>query len=369
MKNFKYWNNLHRNEQLEEFSTDRVGLLWLKLKSIIRVELVKGFLNFSGYTINTKKQNENFPVLFELLTEDIDKSHKLLDQYIKQISNEQIVNTNISQLVSELYKLKNFEWGGDYQNSLDKYLVSRYVKVKNPSFDYLMSKFETEINPAVQGYVLNSWYNYWSSVLIENIFKSHSAVLPTVGKIKNVDFFINDIPFDLKVTYLPTEYIRQKRKEKGLSVELTFLKQKAKDVKIDFDKKAKPNDIFYEITEKMKDRNDALCKQTLQKLKSEKVEILQETQANQKILAKWLYENQGEMRFGSENRLFLVLVDTDDFNNSWKLKRNIDLLKPTIENYLDNFNRKSISDLRVSFEFRGKPHSFTAFADVIFVVK
>jgi hypothetical protein len=293
----------------------------------------------------------------------------LLDEYIKTISNQQIANVDIQQLVSELYKLKNFGWGGDYQNSLDKYLVSRYVKVQNPSFDYLMSKFETEINPAVQGYVLNSWYNYWSSVLIENIIKSHSAVLPTVGQIKSVDFFINDIPFDLKVTYLPAEYIKQKRKEKGYPVELTFLKQKAKEANIAYDKNAKPADIFHEITEKMKDRADDLCKQTLQTLKSEKIEILKETQENPKLLAKWLYENQGEMRFGSENRLFLVLVDTDDFNNSWKLKRNIDLLKPTIVSYLDNFKNKKISDLQVDFEFKGKPHGFSALADVIFVVK
>jgi len=74
------------------------------------------------------------------------------------------------------------------------------------------------------------------------------------------------------------------------------------------------------------------------------------------------------MRFGSENRLFLVLVDTDDFNNSWKLKRNIDLLKPTIVSYLDNFSKKT-NDLQVYFEFKGKPHGFSALADVIFVIK
>jgi hypothetical protein len=112
-----------------------------------------------------------------------------------------------------------------------------------------------------------------------------------------------------------------------------------------------------------------LCRETLQTLKNEKIEILQETQANPKMLAKWLYENQGEMRFGSENRLFLVLVDTNDFNNSWKLKRSIDLLKPTIVSYLDNFKNKKLDDLRVDFEFKGKPHGFTALADVIFVVK
>jgi hypothetical protein len=369
MKNFQYWDNLHRNENLVEFNTDRTGLLWLKIKSIIRVELVKSFLDFSGLKINTTKQNDNFKTLFDLLAQDLEKSHKLLDKFIKGESNKRIQSINIHQLVSELYKLKNFEWGGSYQNSLDKHLVSRYVKVQNPSFDYLMSKFETEINPAVQGYVLNSWYNYWSSVLIENIFKSHVEVLPTVGQIKSVDFFISDIPFDLKVTYLPAEYLKLKRKEKGYPVELTFLRNKAKEANIDFDKTAKSAEIFYEITEKMKDRDDNFCRKTLQTLKNEKLEILRETQANPKILAKWLYENQGEMRFGSENRLFLVLVDTDDFKNSWKLKRNIDLLKPTIVSYLDNFKNKKLDDLRVNFEFKGKPQGFTTLVDVIFVVK
>ena len=68
----------------------------------------------------------------------------------------------------------------------------------------------------------------------------------------------------------------------------------------------------------MKDRNDAFCLDVLKTLKDEKLEILKEVQGKPKILANWLYENQGEMRFGSENRLFLVLVDTDDFTNSWK---------------------------------------------------
>ena len=369
MKNFKYWDNLHRNENLEEFSNDRIGLLWLKIKSIIRKELIEEFVLQNKILLKETALKSQFVELFDLLVQDIDRSHKLLEEYIRTVSKQQIANVDIPQLVSELYKLKNFEWGGDYQNSLDKFLVNRYVKVQNPSFDYLISKFETEINPAVQGYVLNSWYNYWSSVLIENIFKSHSAVLPTIGQIKSVDFFVDDIPFDLKVTYLPAEYIKQKRKEKGFPVELTFLKQKAKEANIAYDKNAKPIDIFYEITEKMKDRNDDLCKQTLQTLKSEKIEILKETQENPKLLAKWLYENQGEMRFGSENRLFLVLVDTEDFNNSWKLKRNIDLLKPTIVSYLDNFKGEKRDDLRVDFEFKGKPHGFSALTDVIFVVK
>ena len=368
MKDFNYWKKLHESEQLEEFSNDSIGLLWLKTKSIVRKELIADFTSSNTIVLKETALAKQFVELYNLLCKDTVNSHKLLDDYIHTKNHKQVATLDTVQLVSELYKLKNFDWGGDYQNSLDKYLVSRYVKV-HKSYDTLISKFETEINVAVQGYVLNSWYNHWSSILIEHIFKSHSAVLPTVGQIKSVDFFINNIPFDLKVTYLPAEYIKDKRKEKGFPVELTFLKKKAEEAKINFDKKAKPSDIFYEIVEKMKDRKDDFCTTVLETLKNEKLKILKEVQDNPKILATWLYENQGEMRFGSENRLFLVLVDTDDFTGSWKLKRNLDLLKPTIISYLDNFGTKKVDDLKVTFNFKGKPQTFTALTDIIFVVK
>lgn len=368
MKDFHYWKKLHESEQLEEFSTERVGLLWLKTKSIMRKELIADFTQKNEIHLKETAISKQFVELFNFLCKDTENAHKILDAYIKLKNKDQLAALNTEQLESELYKLKNFDWGGDYQNSLDKYLVSRYVKV-HKSFEALLSKFEPEINEAVRGYVLNSWYNHWSSILVEHIFKSHPKVLPTVGQIKSVDFFINDIPFDLKVTYLPAEYIKTKRKEKGLSVELTYLKKKAAEGKISFDKKGKPGDISYEIVEKMRNINDDFCKKALSTLKNENLKILKEAQGEPKMLAKWLYENQGEMRFGSENRLFLVLVDTDDFNSSWKLKRNLTLLKPTILAYLDQFKNKKITDLKIAFDYKGKSQKFTALTDIIFLVK
>ena len=367
-KDFNYWERQHDSDNLIEFSIDPIGQLWLKTKSIIRKELLSEFIAQYSISLDSTTLKEQFKELFSLFLKDIDESHRRLDKYIKQ-KNEKIINSlDTKGLVSELYKLKTFEWGGDYQNSLDKYLVSHYVKAIT-SYDELMSKFDKEINRAVQGYVLNSWYNHWSSILIEHIFKSHSSVLPTVGQIKSVDFFIKNIPFDLKVTYFPSEFLKSKRKEKKLPVELTFLKSKAKEMLIDFDKKASSSDIYYEIIEKLKDRNDKKSKDIIEQLKAENMAIVDEAQQNPKILAKWLYENQGEMRFGSENRLFLVLIDTDDLSNSWKLKRNLDLLTPTINNFLDNFGLKNIEDLLLTFMYSGKPQTFTSLTDIVFVIK
>ncbi len=368
MKNFDYWKNLHENSRLDEFNYDSSGLLWLKIKSILRKGLIEHFLSENQVVLSERSLSKQFAELFRLLSGDLPRSHLLLDGFIRKVNAVQADNLDTDQLVSELFKLKTFDWGGDYQNSLDKYLVSRYVKGIN-SYDVLLSKFDLEINPAVRGYVLNSWYNHWSSILIEHIFKSHPVVLPTVGQIKGVDFFINGIPFDLKVTYLPSEFLKEKRKEHGFPVELTFLKQKAKEGQISYSKAAKPSDIHYEITEKMKNRNDDFCVDALNKIKQENDSILLRAMSNSRPLIKWLYENQGEMRFGSENRLFLLLVDTEDFQNSWKLKRNLDMLIPTILGYLNDFAKKDVADLKVDFTYKGKNQIFTAFADIIFVTK
>jgi len=367
-QDFSAWKKYHDSDNLNVFNTEPMGQLWLKTKSIIRTELLSEYVEKYKLVLNSKGLTKQFEELFSLMSKDIKSFNENLDIFIRAKNKEILAKLDRQKLVSELYKLKNFEWGGDYQNSLDKYLVSHYVKVIS-SYDELISKFDKEINRAVQGYVLNSWYNHWSNILIEHIFKSHKSILPTVGQIKSVDFFINNIPFDLKVTYFPSEYLKLKRKEKGLPVELTFLKAKAREFDIKFSKDSNPSDIYYEITEKFKDSGKKECTNAIKELKESNIAIVNEAKKSPKLLSKWLYENQGEMRFGSENRIFLVLIDTEDFTQSWKLKRNLDLLTPGINNFLDNFSKKKLTDLEINFQYKDKPQNFKSFADIIFVVK
>jgi hypothetical protein len=51
MKDFNYWKKLHESEQLDEFSSDNVGLLWLKTKSIVRRELIAEFIEQNKITL------------------------------------------------------------------------------------------------------------------------------------------------------------------------------------------------------------------------------------------------------------------------------------------------------------------------------
>lgn len=368
MSTFNHWKNLYDNDNLEAFNQDASALLWLKIKSIARKELLLEFLRLNNIVLISKKISEQFEELYNYFTTSSTISHQQLDSFLKQKNTIQQNNLDTNNLVSELYKMRYFDWGGDYKNNLDKYLVDKYIKAY-PNYDVLISKLDREINRAVQGYVLCSWYNHWSSILIEHLFKSHHMVLPTVGQIKKVDFFITNIPFDLKVTYLPANFIEQKRKEKGFRSELSTLKTQAKLANIIFSNHSKADDTYYEIVEKMKDKGDKICLEALQEIKQIRLDILEEVRQNPTILIQNLYEQQGELRFDASNRLFWVLVDTQDFDNSWKLKRNLDLLNPSIQQYLDEFSKKNIADLKINFTYKSKNQSYTALSDIIFIIK
>ena len=80
---------------------------------------------------------------------------------------------------------------------------------------------------------------------------------------------------------------------------------------------------------------------------------------------KWLYENQSPRLFGAENRLFVVLIDSTDMDQSWKMKRAFSLIEKEVKAYLETFSDTSLK--KIDFTF--KKQNYTSLADVIFVVK
>jgi len=367
-RDFNFWKARYDTNDLAEFNVNSSGLLWLKLKSLTRKGLLDDFIAAHSIdVIPARTLTTKWEVVFNWLQkQDAQQVHQAIDSYIRRKSQLQLANFDEQILVSELYKLRFYDWGGDYKNSLDKYLVDSFIKVHR-SYDELSAKIEGEIARSVTGYVLNSWYNHWSSILIENIFKIHKAVLPTVGQIKKVDFFIGQVPFDLKVTYLPANFIEKKRKSYGLKPELTELKQQARRLGIVFHMHKKASDTYYEIVQKLTDRDCEASRDALKNVRDVRKKILDEVRALPQELVKNLYEEQGEMRFDAANRLFLILADSVDYDNSWKLRRNLDLLKPTINQYLDDFGTKSLEDLKVNFRYAGQ--EYNCLADCIFVIK
>ena len=368
-KNFNYWKKQHDGDQLNEFNTDCSGTLWLKLKSIVRRDYINKFAAANSISLNNNRLTVQFIELYSELSKNIQISHQRLNDFIKAENANALESLNINNLVQELYKVDSFKWGADNQNDLGKYLVKKYVK-DNRSYNYLIQQMESGIISSVQDYLICSWYNHWSSILIEHTFKTHDIVLPTVGKIKGVDFFINEIPFDLKVTYLPVNFIEHERKIAGLRPELTCLKQYARAANISFDNN--DSNLYYSLTRRIKDKGGIAIK-VVNEIRNFRLNLIERVKENPLLLAKNLYENQSDFRFGAENRMFLILIDKLDFDNSWQLKRNIDLLQPRIHSYLDEFCFKDIRDLKLEFYKGGDsvkfPKKYEVLTDVIVIEK
>lgn len=203
------------------------------------------------------------------------------------------------ELIKEVQKVTNFNWGV-VQGQLDQKIQSEYVR-KFYRFADLINGVESNLHDDITSYVVATWYNHWTTVLIEDHISLHPRVIPTLKNTSGVDIFFDGQPFDLKTTYLPRNY---------------------------------PVDVDEAIK-------------------------------NPRDLAIWMYENQGEQRFGAGNRLFLTLVDKGNLEQSWKLKRDFEFVFREIDSF---FNDATVTN-EDEIVFKFKQNSYTTIAKVLLIAK
>ncbi len=144
--------------------------------------------------------------------------------------------------------------------------------------------------------------------------------------------------------------------------EKSWLKRKCKNLGISCDTKVSDQQQIYTLTEKL---NEVGRSDVIRELEVVRGQIIEESQKNPTELIRWLYENQGEMRFGAENRIYIVLADSNDFTQAWKMKRAFSLIEPKIKQYIENFSSDSLK--RIEFEF--KKRKYSTLSDILFVIK
>lgn len=256
MNKFKQFKQFYQDNKFDVLLREEGSIYWLKLRSISRKELLVEFCNLANIDCSGVLGNALFEYIYNAKPKE-----ELLDKFIAQkYASERLERkANETALVSELYKMKVFDWGGLYQNNLERTIVDNYIK-KIRSFNLLNEKIENEIHESMRGYVQSSWYNHWTSILIEDIFKDHKIVTPTVGLIKKVDFFIGGIPFDLKVTYFPEGFMAASRKAKGLPTELQILKRFAKTLTIKYNREQKVKALFAELITRIEESQKSKAK-------------------------------------------------------------------------------------------------------------
>jgi len=359
---FKKLKKSYDENEFDNIFSHSLGTHFLKMRSISRKALLEELAGKLEIDISDVESKELFDFMFcQRIDEDT------LGNFIKGVyereRKERISNEDF--LYSQLYKLKVFDWGGFYQNAVEQTIINTYVK-KVQDYEQLCGLIDNDINPRLKGYVLCSWYNHWTSILIEDMFKDHPSLLPAVGLIKKVDFFWKGFPFDLKVTYFPDGFMGLKRKQMGLRPELTELKKFARENDVSFDRTAKDNEIFAELLTKITEDTSEEAKEFIKDLHAIRRKIIVEAVKNPNELMTWLYEEQGIRRFDAANRFFLILVDLKNLDDSWKLKRNKKLLKENISKYLDQNQNPDFDKFKISFEWEEK--TYTAFSTCLFIM-
>jgi hypothetical protein len=358
---FQTAKRLFREDKIRELSRTPDGLLYLKLKSLSRKRYLERLVDRVGLTLRDQRAKQMFTELYEARV-----SMEAVDSLIQEIYDEErSARRGVEdELVSELYRLQVFDWGGLRQGGLERTIVNSYVK-KIRWYDELCDRIDEELHVSLRGYVLCSWYNHWTSIIIEDIFRDHPTTLPAVGQVKKIDFFIKDVPFDLKVTYLPEGYIVEKRSALGLRPEITILKALARQFEVHYDRDMSQTHLLQDLWVKLADHPSQQVMNGLRELKETRDKILEEAILDPVALVRWLYEQQGARRFDAANRLFLILVDKSNYFDSWKLKRAKSLLVDRIHTYLDEVGTSPGRDIEFQWT---DGRVYEVLSDAIFVV-
>lgn len=249
-------------------------------------------------------------------------------------------------------------------------LVSGLVRDKTiKSKQELDTRIQDLINNSVQDYIYWQYYNQASSDLLEHIFNDHPNIIPTLRKIKYVDFLIEIngeiIPFDLKVTHLSEDYYNLLKSGLTLGAngdddyivgvndtEIQKIKEFYKSVK---NKHSLPNygqftklDLINEL--KKYESIDPSINTFLTALTLSRSQLVQETEQNLKKACWWNYKYQGERLFKNNNRFYIFLAYKDSYEDPRPLKGNLNDIKLKVNNLINNLNTQNLMTIKYRYE-------------------
>ncbi len=165
MSDFDTLVELYDSNHLIELIHQPNGIYWLKLRSLSRTFLLRHLCEKIGIDSTEISSSQLFSYVYHCKPQEQE-----IDDFIRALYEQERNqrHENEDALISELYQMKTFDWGGLYQNSLERTIVDNYVKrIRN--WGELNGAIENEIHTSMQGYVRCSWYNHWTSIIIEDI--------------------------------------------------------------------------------------------------------------------------------------------------------------------------------------------------------
>lgn len=281
----------NKNVDLNTLYNDKNGLKYLLIRSFSKAD----FINFDK-TFDKKKSIDKLRIQTfiqknteEIICYIISKKTPLEKEYTNMLSSELSTMCLQSSSVHQ----------DDFNSNMNKIIRNTEVS----TYSKLQAEIDNKLLKQLRNYMTWQWYNQKCSDLIENIILTQENIIQTPRKIKNIDFFVNFgnnhiFPFDLKLTIFPAGFMKDEKIVNNKEIIQTYIGEKENHIKI----------------------------------------------------LKWLYSEQNPRLFSNNYRYFIILLNLDDTNNSYKLKCNIELIKQNTENFFKNITQADIIDIEYEYK-------------------
>lgn len=315
---------------------------------------------------------------FATLTEKAYNSSITIDQLIDYIESHraQLVNQRqqeIEGLENVLSNIPVVNCG--VRNDKIEDIVKSFVRNKSiKTWELFEHELDSNLLPKVRQYTLWSYYNQTSNDIIELAFLKHPAVIPTLRKIHDIDFFIRVgnkiVPFDLKFTHISDSYFDLA--SQGIIRNTTtdifddfFIDQSSDTSEIKIVKKfynqLKKSHPEYSLPNLAGLEKNDLCELLINtgntdaeafvtRIKQRHSDYVPSNADQLYALEWWNYKYQGERLFCNNNRLFVFLAYRTKFVDGRELKGRISEISEKINSLLDTINESNIHSVHYRYE-------------------
>lgn len=323
------------------------------------------------------KNKNDFKNKIDVLYEELYNNPKITNDIIINFIREEYPNVRKKREMEEAHLPQIIENYGevhcgintdDLNDKVKSLIRDKTIKTK----EELLLKIDDFLQNSIKDYLLWQYYNQATNDLIEHNFNNHKKIIPTLRKIRYVDFLVEHngqiIPFDLKITHISDEcfdlistgltknidksifddYIEGKKESEIQKIKKIFIETKSIHLtNIGKLKKQQLLDIL--ITHKEKDNK---IKIFLDEIFNERISLINNIKLNNNIKAVewWNYKYQGERLFKNNNRFFVFLAYEDSFMDARQIKGQLEKIKTEVTNYLDNFCFNKINKINYHYD-------------------
>lgn len=334
---------------------------------------------FSRYILVRSLTNNDLKALIKTVNDNgaaNEKAELLYEEvFISEISNDKIIEYIHKQYPTEKKKrtdqevhlpniIENFgdvKCGvrNDNLNDTAKDLVrDKTIKTKED----LEKKVDELLNGTIRGYILWQYYNQVTNDLIEHIFNDHENIIPTLRKIKYVDFMIKVgdkiIPFDLKITHISDDYFDLYKR--GLSrvadgdddyvvgdnkSEMAIIKEYYKGVKKSLDLPNYSGLCKTELVDILRNTGDHNAISFVSTLEKDRAKMVTAISQNLRSVEWWNYKYQGERLFKNNNRFFVFLAYKSSFADARPLKGKLQEISQAVKARLDTIKEDNLNEI------------------------